>query len=88
MSHAVNKASRILGMIQDTFSCLDENTVPRFHKALVRRHLESDNIIWHPRYRVDKLEVEKVQRHSIKLVTHIKDDPYVSWLKALKLSSL
>ena len=60
----------------------------RLHKALVRPHLEYGNIIWHLRYRVDKLEVGKVQRRSTKLVTHINDDPYESRLKALKLPSL
>ena len=40
VSHAVNKASRNLGMIRATFSCLDDDTVPRLYKALVRPHLE------------------------------------------------
>ena len=35
-------------------------------------------------YRVDKLEVEKVQRHATKLVAHIMDDPYEYRLKALE----
>ena len=71
VSHAVNKASRILGMIQATFTCLDEDIVPLLYKVLVRPHLEYGNIIWYPRYRVDNLEVEKVQRHATKLVAHI-----------------
>ena len=65
VSHAVNKASRCLGMIRATVSCLDEETVSRFNKALGRPCLEYGNSIWHPRYEVDKLEVEKVQRHAI-----------------------
>ena len=78
VSHAVNKGSRLLGMIRATFSCLDEDTMPRLYKALVRPHVDYGNIIWHPCYRVDKLEVEKVQRHATKLVMHTKDDPYES----------
>ena len=35
VSRAVNKASRILGMIRATFFCLDEDTVPQLYKALV-----------------------------------------------------
>ena len=30
----------------------------------VRPHFEYGNIIWHPRYRVDKLDVENVQRRA------------------------
>ena len=48
VSNAVNKASRILCMIQATFSCLDEDTVPQLYKTQVRPHLEYGNIIWHP----------------------------------------
>ena len=43
--HAVNKASRISGMIPATFSCLDEDTVPQLYKVLVRPHLEYCTII-------------------------------------------
>jgi len=88
VSHAVNKASRILGMIRSTFACLDEDTVPRLYKALVRPHLEYGNLIWHPRYRIDKLEVEKVQRRATKLVARLKDEPYETRLEALKIPSL
>ena len=62
--------------------------MPRLYKALVRPHLKYGIIIWDPRYRVDKLEVENVQRCATKLVAHIKEDRYESRLKALKLPSL
>ena len=87
VSHAVNKASRILGMIRATLSCLDKDTVSRLYKALVRPHLEYGSITWHPRYRVNKLEVDKVQTRATKLVAHFKDGPYESRLKDLKLHS-
>ena len=45
---AVNKASRMLGLIRSTFTCLDVNTVPTLYKAMVRPHLEYGNIIWSP----------------------------------------
>ena len=88
MCPTLNKASRILGMIRSTFACLDEDTVPRLYKALVRPHLEYGNLIWHPRYRIDKLEVEKVQRRATKLVARLKDEPYETRLEALKIPSL
>ena len=62
VSYAVNKASRLLRLIRMTFFCIDEDTLPRLLTTLVRPHLEYGNIIWHPRYRIDKIQIEKMQR--------------------------
>ena len=78
----------MLGLIRKTFTLLDETTVPRLFTAMVRPHLEYGNVIWHPRYRGDKLEVEKVQRRATKLITSINHLPYENRLKYLKLPSL
>ena len=83
IANAVNKASRMLGLIRKTFTLLDETTVPRLFTAMVRPHLEYGNVIWHPRYRGDKLEVEKVQRRATKLITSINHLPYENRLKFL-----
>ena len=56
------KASRMLGLVKATFTCLDGITVPRLFTAMVRPHLEYGNVIWSPRYRSDCLELEKIQR--------------------------
>jgi len=69
VSYAVNKASRLLGLIRLTFSCIDEETLPRLFTTLVRLHLEYGIIIWHPRYRIDKLEIEKIQRPTTKITS-------------------
>jgi len=61
ISQEVKKASRMLGLVQVIFSCLDETTVPRLFNTMVRPHLEYGNVTWPPRLRCDKLEVEKVQ---------------------------
>ena len=45
-------------------------------------------MIWHPRYRGDKLEVEKVQRRATKLIPSISHLPYEDRLKFVKLLSL
>ena len=66
-------------MMRATFPYLHEDTVPQLYKAL----LEYGNIIWHPRYRVDKFD-----RRATKIVSHIKDDPYESQLKAQKLTGV
>jgi len=57
ISFTVNKSSRILWLIKKIFSYLDEDTLPRLYKALVRPHLEYGNIIWHPYYQMDKFAV-------------------------------
>jgi hypothetical protein len=62
VSYVVNKASRLLGLIRTAFSCIDEGTLPRLFMTLVRLHLEYGNIIWHPRYRIDKIQIEKILR--------------------------
>jgi len=88
IANAVNKGSRMLGLIRKTFTPLDETTVPRLITAMVSLHLEYGNVIWHPRYRGDKLEVEKVQRRATKLIPSISHLPYEDQLKFLKLPSL
>ena len=59
ISNAVNKVSRMLGLVKATFTCLDEITVPRLFTAMVRPHLEYGNVIWSPRYLTDSKEIEK-----------------------------
>jgi len=44
VSYVVNKASRLLGLIRTTLSCIDEDTLPRLFTTLVRPHLEYGNI--------------------------------------------
>jgi hypothetical protein len=85
---AVNKASRMLGLVRATFTCLDETTVPRLFTTMVRPHLEYGNSIWHPRFRRDKVEVEKIQRRATKLVPNLKHLPYENRIRVLSLPSL
>lgn len=63
---AVNKASNMLGLVKATFTCLDEVTVPRLFISMVRPHLEYGNVIWSPRFKMDCIELEKVQRRATK----------------------
>jgi len=55
----------MLGLIRKTFALLDETTAPRLLTAMVRPHLEYGNVIWRPRYRGDKLEVEKYREGQL-----------------------
>lgn len=88
VTKTVNKASRMLGLIRATFTCLDKNTVPRLFTTMVRPHLEYGNVIWHPRYRRDSLEIEKIQRRATKLIPDLKYLPYEQRLRQIKLPSL
>jgi len=88
IANAVNKASGMLGLIRKTFILIDETTVPRLFTAMFRSHLEYGNVIWHPRNRGDKLEVEKVQIRATKLIPNISHLSYEDRLKFLKLPSL
>ena len=88
VAHAVDKGNRMLGLVKNTFSCLDKETIPKLYKALVRPHLEYGNVIWHPRFEMDKIAVEKVQRRATKLVPELKHLPYEERLKELNLPSL
>ena len=81
---SVNQSSRMMWITKKTFSCLDEDTLPRLYKALVRPHLEYGNIVWHPHYQMDKLAEEKVQRQATKLVPYLKHLPYEQQLVALR----
>jgi hypothetical protein len=88
VSKAVAKASRLLGLTRATFTCLDNVTMPRLFTTMVRPHLEYGNVIWHPRFRRDSVEIEKVQRRATKLIPEIKHLPYDKRLRSLKLPSL
>ena len=85
---AVNKASRILGLIRKTFTNLDESTGPRLFTSLVCPHLEYGNVIWHPRSKRAETEIEKVQRRATKLIPKFKHLTYEERLQAINLPSL
>jgi len=59
ISQVVKKASQMLAIIRVIFTCL-ETTLPRLFSTMVRPHLDYRNVMWQPRLRRDKMEVEKV----------------------------
>ena len=88
VSKAVNKASRMLGLVRATFTCIDETTLPKLFTSMVRPHLEYGNVIWSPRYRRESVEIEKIQRRATKLIPNLRHLPYKDRLEALRLPSL
>ena len=85
---AINKASRMLGLVRPTFTCLDESTLPSLYTTTVRPHLEYGNVFWSPRYKLDMNEIEKIHRKATKLVPNLRRIPYEEGLVTLKLPSL
>ena len=55
---------------------------------MVIPHLEYGNVIWHPRFQLDKTEIEKVQRIATKLIPTLRHESYEARLRSLKLPSL
>ena len=54
-----------------------------FHHYMVWPHLEYGNVIWHPIFRCNRVEIEKSQ--ATKLLPELKHLPYDKWLRAIRL---
>ena len=78
----------MFGLFRATITCLDKITVPKICMAMVRPHLEYGNVIWHPRFKLNKAYIEKVQRRATKPIPTLRHEPYDARLRCLKLSSL
>jgi hypothetical protein len=88
INSVVNKANKISGLIKRTFDYLDQETIVRLYKTLVRPHLEYANAVWNPYHKKDIDKLEGVQRRTTKLVKELKDLPYADRLRALDLPTL
>ena len=56
------------------------------YKSLIQPLLEYGNTVWHPCYKQDSQELEKVQRRATKLVKNLRDMAYPARLRALDLT--
>ena len=63
-------------VIRRTYSYLTEKEFCLLYKALVRPHLESDTVIWAPRYKKDVELLEQIQRRATKQVPGLRDMEY------------
>ena len=88
MEEICKKANRIMGVIRRIYSYLPEKEFCLLYKALVRPHLESNNVIWVPRYKKDVELLEQVQRRATKQVPGLRDIEYSDRLMHLKLPTL
>ena len=88
ISIQVGKANKLLGLLRRGFMLLDKISLPSLYKSIIRPHLEYANVVWHPRYKGDEEQLERVQRRATKLIPELKDMQYEDRLKELKLPSL
>ena len=68
---AVARANQILAVIKHSFELIDETTLPRLYKAIVRPHLEFGSVAWGPFNHADHFLVEWVQRRATRLVASV-----------------
>ncbi len=89
IDYIVNKANRILGMIKNSFSYLDTNSMKLLFTSLVRPHLEYAAPIWNPSsIGIGKIkQIENIQRRATK-IPELKGLTYTERLFVLNLPSL
>ena len=85
---ATNKANRILGLINRTFSFKNEANVIKLYKSLVRPHLEYAVQAWTPYLQKDIKRLEGVQRRATKLVPSLRTKQYETRLREVELFPL
>ena len=83
-----SKANKMIGVIRRTFINIDKDIFTKLYKAIVRPHLEYGNLAWHPLFKYQSVEIEKVQRRATKLVKNCKNKSYEERLKYLNIHSL
>jgi ribonuclease P/MRP protein subunit RPP40 len=88
VTHAINKANQILGLIRRSFIYIDEQSMKQLYTALVRPHLEYGNVVWYPRFKTDVEAIERVQHRATRMVPGLAKLPYEERLKKMKLPSL
>jgi len=81
------KGSQLLGLIKRSFVHRDVDVIKKLYTALVRPHLEYANVVWHPRYKKEIKQLERVQ-WATKLVCSLQSLPYESRLWQMELPSL
>ena len=88
ISHVISRSNRLLGVIRRSFANMDTDTFKLLYIGLVRSVLEYGQAAWSP-YRIgEQKRLESVQRRATKMVPSLKNLPYETRLRYLKLPSL
>jgi len=69
VGHAATKGNQFLGLIKRMFVYKDNDVVKRLFTSLIQAHLENANVVFHPRYKKDMDQLERVQRRATKLAS-------------------
>jgi hypothetical protein len=88
VSHAVNKANQLLGLIRRSFTFMDCGLMKQLFTSVVRPHLEYANIVWHPYLRGDIDRIESVQHRATKMIPGLSKLTYEERLRKLDLPTL
>ena len=79
---------KLLPVQSSSLQQLDNYMFLLLYKSLIQPLLDYGNTVWHPCYKQDSQELEKVQRRATKLVKNLRDMAYPARLRALDLPSL
>ena len=60
ITHIVNKANSVIGMIKRSFQHMDENMFLHLYKALIKPIVEDGSVIWCPYLKKDIVAIEKI----------------------------
>jgi ribonucleases P/MRP protein subunit RPP40 len=82
------RANRMLGLVKRTIHHRNPDLLVRMYKSLIRPHLEYCSPVWSPHYNKDKSLLERVQHRFTHLFESLKDLPYETRLRNLKLWTL
>jgi ribonuclease P/MRP protein subunit RPP40 len=88
VTHAVNKANQILGLIRRSFTYMDAQLMKQLFTTMVRPHLEYGNVVWHPYLRQEIDMIEAVQHRATKIVPGYSKLSYEKRLRKMKLPTL
>jgi hypothetical protein len=88
VTHAVNKANQLLGLIRRTFTYLDGPLVKQLYTSLVRPHLEYANVVWHPFFKKDIDQLERVQHRATRMIPGFAQLSYEERLRRIDLQTL
>ena len=88
ISTIVNKANRLLGLLERTFIYRDPGLWRDLYVSLVRPHLEYSVQLWNPYLEGDIKKIEKVQERDTKIPYGISQLSYEERLRRIKLTTL
>ena len=88
VARAVEKANRVLGIIERTYVNKSRDNILSLYKSLVRPHLEYCVQAWRSFLQQDVDNIEKVQRRATRMISELADLEYGERLRRCNLTTL